>query len=74
MTSIQQYKEKRIREITNELNIIDDIRAKELREQMRTNPDENIYQDLHQQLTELNTKPQLTPGTSTGSAYTPDSF
>ncbi|MBQ7430210.1 hypothetical protein [Butyrivibrio sp.] len=68
MVSLQAYKDKKLNKVESELNKIDDLRARELREQMKNHPDSDIYKELHKELS------QLDISTTTGSAYTIDSF
>lgn len=68
MVSLQAYKDKKLNKVESELNKIDDLRARELREQMKNHPNSDIYTELHKEIS------QLGISTTTGSAYTPDSF
>ena len=68
MVSLQAYKDKKLNKVESELNKIDDLRVRELREQMKSHPNSDIYKELHKEIS------QLDISATTGSAYTPDSF
>lgn len=68
MVSLQAYKDKKLNKVESELNKIDDLRARELREQMKNYPNSDIYTELHKEISQLGISATM------GNVYTPDSF